>query len=150
MNHSTPGLPVHHQLWSSLRLMSIESVMPSSHLILCHPLLFLPSIFPSVRIFSNESALRYILRLYLVVHYSMWFYNKQLCNQSLLENLMFFTLGRIPRNGIISLSGLNVTLVAELFLKACAILHLITSPVPLAGPGRPSLEPHTQKGSPLA
>ena len=43
--------------WSSLRLMSIESVMPSNHLILCHPLLLPPSIFPSIRIFSNESAL---------------------------------------------------------------------------------------------
>ena len=42
---------------SLLRLMSIESVMPSNHLILCHPLLF-PSIFPSVRVFSNESAVR--------------------------------------------------------------------------------------------
>ena len=42
---------------SSPRLMSIESVMPSSHLILCHPLLLLPSIFPSIRVFSNESAL---------------------------------------------------------------------------------------------
>ena len=41
----------------SLKLMSIESVMPSSHLILCHPLLFLPSIFPSIRVFSNESTL---------------------------------------------------------------------------------------------
>ena len=38
--------------------MSIESVMPSNHLILCHPLLRLPSIFPSIRVFSNESALR--------------------------------------------------------------------------------------------
>jgi len=43
---------------SSLRLTSIESVMPSSHLILCRPLLLLPSIFPSIRVFSNESALR--------------------------------------------------------------------------------------------
>ena len=43
---------------SSLKLMSIESVMPSSHLILCRPLLLLPSIFPSIRVFSNESALR--------------------------------------------------------------------------------------------
>ena len=43
--------------WSLLKLMSIESVMPSSHLILCHPLL-LPSIFPSIRVFSNESLLR--------------------------------------------------------------------------------------------
>ena len=43
---------------SSLRLASIESVMPSSHLILCHPLLFLPPIPPSIRVFSNESTLR--------------------------------------------------------------------------------------------
>ena len=43
---------------SLLKPMSIESVMPSNYLILCHPLLLLPSIFPSIRIFSNESALR--------------------------------------------------------------------------------------------
>ena len=43
--------------WSLLKQMSIESVMPSNHLILCHFLLFLPSIFPSIRVFSNESAL---------------------------------------------------------------------------------------------
>ena len=43
--------------WSSPKPMSIESVMPSSHLILCRPLLLLPSIFPSIRVFSNESAL---------------------------------------------------------------------------------------------
>ena len=42
---------------SLLKLMSIESVMPSNHLILCHPLLFLPSIFPSIRVFSKESVL---------------------------------------------------------------------------------------------
>ena len=44
--------------WSLLKLMSIESVMPSNHLIFCHPLLLLPSIFPSIRVFSNESSLR--------------------------------------------------------------------------------------------
>ena len=43
--------------WSLLKLMSIESVMPSNHLILCHPLLLLPSIFPSIRVFSNQSGL---------------------------------------------------------------------------------------------
>ena len=43
--------------WSSLRFTSIESVSPSSHLILCRPLLLLPSIFPSIRVFSNESVL---------------------------------------------------------------------------------------------
>ena len=44
--------------WSPPKPMSIESVMPSNHVILCHPLLLLPSIFPSIRVFSNESALR--------------------------------------------------------------------------------------------
>ena len=43
--------------WSLLKLMSIESVMPSNHLILCRPLLLLPSIFPSIRVFSNKSVL---------------------------------------------------------------------------------------------
>ena len=43
--------------WSLLKLMSIESMMPSNHLILCHPLLLLSSVFPSIRIFSSESAL---------------------------------------------------------------------------------------------
>ena len=57
MNHSTPGLPVHTHSRSSVKLMSIESVMPSSHLILCHPLLLLPPIPPSIRVFSNESTL---------------------------------------------------------------------------------------------
>ena len=56
MNCSTLGLLVHHQLRD--KLMSIESVMPSNHLILCHPLLLLPSIFPSIRVFANEPALR--------------------------------------------------------------------------------------------
>ena len=44
--------------WSLLKLISIKLMMPSNHLILCHPLLLLPSIFPSIRVFSNESALR--------------------------------------------------------------------------------------------
>ena len=43
--------------WSSLKLMSIESVMPSNHLILCRPFLLLPSIFPSIKVFSSESVL---------------------------------------------------------------------------------------------
>ena len=43
--------------WRLLKLMSIELVMPSNHLILCHPLLLWPSIFPSIRVFSNESVL---------------------------------------------------------------------------------------------
>ena len=57
MNRSTPGLPVHHQLPEFNPNMCIESVIPSSHLILCHPLLLLPPISPSIRVFSNESTL---------------------------------------------------------------------------------------------
>ena len=57
MNCSTPGLPSITNSQSSLRLTSIESVMPSSHLILCRLLLLLPPIPPSIRVFSNESTL---------------------------------------------------------------------------------------------
>ena len=58
MNCSMPGLPVHHQLPELLRLTSIESVMPSSHLDLGYPLLLLPPVPPSITVFSNESTLR--------------------------------------------------------------------------------------------
>ena len=57
MDCSTPGFPVHHQLRSLLKFMSIKSMMPSNHLILCRPLLLPPSIFPNIRVFSNESVL---------------------------------------------------------------------------------------------
>ena len=58
MNRSMPGLPDLPNSQSSFRLMSIESVIPSSHLILSRPLLLLPPIPPSIRVFSNESTLR--------------------------------------------------------------------------------------------
>ena len=57
MNHSTPASLSITNSWSSLRLTSIESIMPPSHLTLCRPLLLLPPIPPSIRVFSNESAL---------------------------------------------------------------------------------------------
>ena len=57
MDCSTPSFPSFTISWNLLKLMSIESVMPSKHLNLCHPLLLLPSVFPSIRVFSNESAL---------------------------------------------------------------------------------------------
>jgi len=58
MNHSTPGLPAITNSRSLLKLMSIKSVMPSSHLILCRTLILLPLIPRSIRVFSNESTLR--------------------------------------------------------------------------------------------
>ena len=57
MNCSMPGLPVHHDSRSLLKLMSIESVMPSSHLILCCPLLLLLPFPPRIKVLSNESTL---------------------------------------------------------------------------------------------
>ena len=57
MDCSTPGFPVPHHLPERLlKLMSIESVMPSNHLFLCRPLFLLPSIFPSIRVFSSEAT----------------------------------------------------------------------------------------------
>ena len=50
------GFPVHHQLPEFTKLVSIESVMPSNHVILCHILLLLPSVFPSIMVFPRESA----------------------------------------------------------------------------------------------
>ena len=58
MDYSTPGFPVRHHLPVLAQITFMESVMPSNHLILWHPLLFLPSIFLSIRVFSNESVLR--------------------------------------------------------------------------------------------
>ena len=57
MNRSTPGLPVHHQFLELIPTHVHRVVMPSNHLILCHPLLLPPSIFPSIRGFSNHSIL---------------------------------------------------------------------------------------------
>ena len=55
---SMPGFPVHYQLPELAQIHVHQSVMPCNHLILCHPLLLLPSIFLSIRVFSNESDLR--------------------------------------------------------------------------------------------
>ena len=55
MGCSTPGFPIFNHLSELAQTHSIESVMPSNHLILCHPLLFLPSVFPNIRVFTNES-----------------------------------------------------------------------------------------------
>ena len=58
MDYSRPGFPVLHHLPEFPQTLFIESVMPSDHLVLCRPLLLLPSIFPSIRVFSSELALR--------------------------------------------------------------------------------------------
>ena len=83
MNWSTPGLPVHHQLpeFQTHWVNSIESVMPSNHLILCHTLLLLPSSFSSIRVFSNESV------LYFIKNKSLFYLKKN--HASILSNSIF-------------------------------------------------------------
>ena len=85
MNHSTPGLTslsiTNSQ--SLLKFMAIESVMLSSHLILCHPLLLLPPIPPSIRVFSNESTLRMRWPKY-------WSFNFSISSSNVYPGLIFF------------------------------------------------------------
>ena len=69
MHCSALGFPVIHQLLSLVKLMSIDLVMPSNHLILCHPLL-LPSIFPSIRVFSNVSSSHQVAKVLELQHQS--------------------------------------------------------------------------------
>ena len=94
MNRSTPGLPVHHQLPEFTQ--SIESVMPSSHLILCRPPLLLPPIPPSIRVFSSESALhmrwpleslKSPLKLYFLRSY---FIRREISNNNILASVFLF------------------------------------------------------------
>ena len=76
MDCSTPGFPVLHHLQSLLQLISIESVMPSNHLILCCPLILLPLIFPSIKVFSKESVLWIRWRKYWSFSFSISFSNE--------------------------------------------------------------------------
>ena len=71
MDFSTPGFPVLHRSWSLLKLMFIESVMPSNHLIFYHPLLLPPLIFPSIRVFSNGLALHIMWPKYWSVSFNI-------------------------------------------------------------------------------
>ena len=87
MDCSTPGFPIHlTNSWSLLKLMSIESVMPSNHLILCHPHLLLPSIFTSIRVFSIESALHIKWPTY-------WSFSFSICLSSEYSGLISFQIG---------------------------------------------------------
>ena len=76
MDWSTPGFPLHHQLPELLKLMSMEPVIPCNHLILCHPLLLLPSVFPSINVFSNDSTLHIRLPKYWSFSFNISPYNE--------------------------------------------------------------------------
>ena len=76
------GFPVSHISHTLLKLMSIKSVMPSNHLILCHPLLLLPPIFPSIRVFSSESALH--------LRWPKYWVSASACTSNEYSRLIFF------------------------------------------------------------
>ena len=101
--------------WSLLKLMSIESVMPSTHLILCHPLLFLPSIFPSISLFQSASSshqVAKVLELQLQQLQSLdkqWLASEKLLNfyYILIEQFSLFV-SQCIHIGISSLISLNI------------------------------------------
>ena len=94
--------------WSLLKLMSIESVMPSNHLILCHPLLLLPSIFPNTRVFSNELAFHIRWPKY-------WIFNFSISPSNEYSGLIFF---RIDQLEIIADQGTLKSLLQHCSSKA--------------------------------
>ena len=78
-----PGSPVFTVSWTLLKFIFIESMMPFNHLILCRPLLLLPSVFPSIRVFSNESTLRIRWPKY-------WSFSFSVCPSNEYSGFIFF------------------------------------------------------------
>ena len=105
---------------SLLKLMSIESVMPSNHLILCHPLLLTPSVFPSIRVFSNE----FILHLLFIKWPKYWSFSFSISPSVIIQDR--FPLGL---NGLISLQSKGLSsLLQHHNSKASIFWHSNTDP----------------------
>ena len=117
MNCSTPGLPVQHQLPESTQTMSIVSVMPSSHLILSRPLFLLSSIFPSIRVFSSESALRIRWPKY-------WSFSFNISPSNEYSGLIFFSIGWLD---LLAVQGTLRSLLQHHSSKASILLHSVSS-----------------------
>ena len=107
MDGSTPGS------WSLLRLKSIKLVMPSSHLILCHPLLLPPSVFPSIRVLSSESVLHIRWPKY-------WSFSFHISPSSECAGLISFTINWL---GLLEGQGTLKTLLQPHCLKASVVWH---------------------------
>ena len=99
--------------WSLLKLMSTESVMPSNHLILCHPLFLPPSIFPCIRVFSNESALHIRWPKYLSFSFNISPSNEH-------PGLIFF---RMDWLDLLAVQGTLKSLLEHLSSKASILRH---------------------------
>ena len=113
MNCTMPGFPVLHSLPEFAQLMSIESVMPSNHLILWHPLLLLPSIVPSIRVFSNELALHIRWPKY-------WSFSFSISPSNKYSEFISF---RIDWLDLLSVQGTLKSLLQHYSLKTSILLH---------------------------
>ena len=122
MNHSTPGLPVHHKPLESTQTHSIELVMPSNHLILCRPLL-LPSIFPSIRVFSNESVFR--------IRWPKWSFSLSISPSNKYIGLISF---RIDWLDLFAVQGTLKSLLQHHSSKASILWHSVFFTVQLSHP----------------
>ena len=100
--------------WSLLKFMSIKSVMPSNHLILCHPLLLLPSVFPSIRVFSSESVLCIRWPKY-------WSFRFSISPSNEYSGLIFF---RIDWLGLLAVQGTLKSLLQHHSSKPSVLQHL--------------------------
>ena len=114
MDCSTRGFPVHHQLPELTQThVHCELVMPSNHLILCCPLLLLPSIFPSIRVFSNESVLHIRSPEY-------WIFSFSISPSSECSGLISF---RIDRFDLLAIQGTLKSLLQHHSSKASILQH---------------------------
>ena len=122
--------------WSLLKLMTIESVMPTNHLILCHPLLLLPSIFPSIRVFSNESALRIRWPKYWSFSFNI---NHSTLDVALGQNWALWNLGVSAR-----MDTQDCALSVDILVPGCLTHGGLLFPAPL--PPRPQRSPGFSPG----
>ena len=119
LSHATPWMAACQtslsitNSWSLLKLISIESVMPSNHLILCHPLFFLPSIFPSIKVFSNESGLHSRWSKY-------WSFSSSICPSNEYSELISF---RMDWLDFLAVQGTLKSLLQHHSSKASILLH---------------------------
>ena len=125
-----PGFPVHQKSWSLLKFMSIQLVMLSNNLILCHPLLLLPSIFPSIRVFSNESVL--------CIRWSnYWIFNFSISPSNEYSGLISF---RIDRLDLLAVQGTLKSLLQHHSSKAsilrCSAFFMVQLPHPYMTTGK--------------
>ena len=118
---------------SLLKLMSIEPVMPSNHLILCHPLLLLPSIFPSIRVFSNGSV-------FLIKWPKYWSFSFRISPSNEYSGLIFFTMDWLD---LFAVQGTLKSLLQHHSSKASILQHSVFFIVQLSHPymtiGKPNL-----------